>query len=730
MKQVMKWVLTSCRASSRSTKRASSLCTRSIAAFAAILTFGASVFTACSDDDVNNPPSGPTQSTITPEPTTDQLEVMVTADMPMAVLSNFDENSMGGALVKRVSKTTSDIEDNTKFVLFTGNDITSISNEQWLKIFRVYLNGGYIGIERATNIEMLAFAVVMGFGIGMVQNEMLEENGVEITSRTSSPTETRSVTSELQRRIGNARALTRAAANDDAANDDVEDELDEIGFEMFIMSMDKAFSQVPYNAEEAASVTFTDEEGNETITETKVQHLLNAYHYGLLADGAAAFLNQEEKNKAEAAAETRALTRGGAEQAMNDVLNCSDEFVIRHSLAAIDPMGKIVRRENMGTTTIRSWSVHDFGSHQDFYYIDEKVVVRMGGKNSDYNKTLYWGPYYTDEWFDNRFFGVEGDTENNNVGYRERSYTNYYGSWLSQIKHSLDLKGNGDIILESSLPATDNSSRSASITVGTSDATSETSGWNVGFSGGYNNASFSFGYSSSTSTTHTNSFSKTIGETSNSLKVMRNTTGTQVTFDYQEGIMIDWIWDPLQHDVAPDILTNDCEVNNMACWRVKNPSDSYQLELSTRHETKCLTVGIFDNHKHGNRWTYAKTWNHSYELKQPCRYMGTWNCEIITKGANRQSNATKEFREFLQESVLETPFKARFNVAERSKGELDVVRNLITNISNQIKEGTRKRRSIDNVARDLGIESFTITWYSDDPDETTEYSISGKIKEE
>ena len=695
----------------------------------AILTFSASVFTACSDYDVNNPPSGLTQSTITPEPTTDQLEVMVTADMPMAVLSNFDENSMGGALVKRVSKTTSDIEDDTKFVLFKGNDITSISNEQWLKIFRVYLNGGYIGIERATNREMLAFAVVMGLGIGMVQTEMLEENGVEITSRTSH-NEAKSVTSELQRRISNASALTRAAANDDAANDDYVEELDDIGFEMFIMSMDKVFTQVPYNAEEAASATFTDEEGNETITETKVQHLLNAYHYGLLADGAAAFLNQEEKNKAEAEAETRALTRGGAEQAMNDVLNCSDEFVIRHSLAAIDPMGKIVRRENMGTTTIRSWSVHDFGSHQDFYYIDEKVVIRMGGKNSDYNKTLYWGPYYTDEWFDNRFFSVEDDPKNNNVGFMERSYTNYYGSWLSQIKHSLDLKGKGDIILESSLPATDNSSRSASITVGTSDATSETSGWNIGFSGGYNNASFSFGYSSSTSTTHTNSFSKTIGETSNSLKVMRNTTGTQVTFDYQEGSMIDWIWDPLQHDVAPDILTNDCEVNNMACWRVKNPSDSYQLELSTRHETKCLTVANFVNYKYGNRWTYAKTWNHSYELKQPCRYMGTWNCEIITKGANRQPNATKEFREFLQESVLEAPFKARFNVAERSKGELDVMRNLITNISKQIKEGTRKRRSIDNIARDLGIESFTITWYSDDPDETTEYSISGNIKEE
>ena len=78
--------------------------------------------------------------------------------------------------------------------------------------------------------------------------------------------------------------------------------------------------------------------------------------------------------------------------------------------------------------------------------------------------------------------------------------------------------------------------------------------------------------------------------------------------------------------------------------------------------------------------------------------------------------------------MVEAPFKVRFNVAEKSKGELDVMRNLITNISNQIKEGTRKRRSIDNVARDLGIESFTITWYTDDPDETTEYTISGNIE--
>ena len=718
MKKYFNLMLTSCRACSRSTKRASSLCARSIAAFAAIMICGASVFIACSNDD-NPTPSQPKgeEYVIPEEPTTDQLEVKVTADMPVAVLSDFSENSMGSALIKRVSKTTSDIEDDTRFVLFKGDDITNISNEQWLKIFRVYLNGGYIGIERATNWEMFEFSFVMGFGIGMVQDEMLEENGVEITSRTSH-NEARSVASELQRRIGNARTLTRADANGDSV-----DELDDIAFEMFIVSTDKCFAQAPYNEEETVSSTTIDEEGNETTADTKVQNLQNAYHYGLLADGAASYLNQEEKDKAEAAAEARALTRAGAEKAMNDVLSCSDEFVINHGLSAVDPSGKSIRREKMGTTTIKSWSVHDFGSNQDFYYVDEKVVIRMGGQSSDYNATLYWGPYRRDGWVGNQFFSVEGD---HGTGGWVDGYTDYYGSWLSQIQHSLDLKGNGDIIVESSLPATDNSTLSSSITVGTADATSTTSGWNIGFSGGYNNASFSFGYSSSTTTEHTNSFSKTIGETNNSLKVTRNTTGTQVTFDYQEGVKIDWIWTPFQHDMAPDILTNNCEVNNMVCWRVKNPSDGYQLEISTRHATKCITVGNFVNSKSGTYWTSAMTWKNSYDLKQPCRYLGTWNCEIITRGENRKQNASKEFREFLQESVVEAPFKVRFNVAERSKGELDVMRNLITNISSQIKEGTRKRRLIDNVARDLGIESFTITWYSDDPDETTEYTISGK----
>ena len=46
---------------------------------------------------------------------------------------------MGGALMKRVSKTTNAIGDGTKLVLFKGSYILSISNDVWKQMARVYL---------------------------------------------------------------------------------------------------------------------------------------------------------------------------------------------------------------------------------------------------------------------------------------------------------------------------------------------------------------------------------------------------------------------------------------------------------------------------------------------------------------------------------------------------------------------------------------------------------------
>ena len=506
---------------------------------------------------------------------------------------------------------------------------------------------------------------------------------------------------------------------------DVEENPDNIDFELFILTPAKSFSQAPYNAEETISSTSVDESGKETTREVQVQHLQNAYHYGLLADGAAAFVNQREKEKEEPESKAFALTKSGGEKAMNDVLGCSDEFVIHHSLSAIDPTGKDVTRQNMVTTTLKSWSVHDFGSNQDFYYVDEKVEARMGGQNSDYNKTLYWGPY-TEKWKSSKPFVYDG-----------QQYNYYYGSWLNRIKHSLDLTGAGTVTVEASVPSTDNSSESKTIAVGTSDSQSSTEGWNIGFSGGGDSSgklsgSFSFGYSSSTTTSHSNSFTMTHGSTNKALKLARNTRGTEVTFDYSEGVRPDWSWKPFQIvHMAPDILTNDCEVNNMVCWRVKNPSDSYKLKISTRHETSSMCVFyIYDGFSNNTgSWSgYNMTWSDTYTLKQPCRYLGSWNCDIAITGKNHVANASELFRKYLQGVIVEAAFKHQFNVAEMEQGELDVMKNLMRNVSLAMSQPEAKRKMIENYAKELGIESYIITWFSNDPTVEEKFTLSRAIE--
>ena len=108
--------------------------------------------------------------------------------------------------------------------------------------------------------------------------------------------------------------------------------------------------------------------------------------------------------------------------------------------------------------------------------------------------------------------------------------------------------------------------------------------------------------------------------------------------------------------------------------------------------------------------------------------MGEWNCEITTTGEKRVADASELFRKYLQESVAETPFKKKFNVAETKQGETTVMAGVIHTVSDKMKEGSRKRRMIDNHAKELGIDSYTITWFAEDESVTTEYNIKGQPK--
>ena len=89
------------------------------------LLFGAvmaAALTACSDDADSPQTVG---KIITPEvheePVTDQLAVTVTATLPTAVFGQFDDNSTGAALLRRLSAPSADIDFNSRLVLLQGS---------------------------------------------------------------------------------------------------------------------------------------------------------------------------------------------------------------------------------------------------------------------------------------------------------------------------------------------------------------------------------------------------------------------------------------------------------------------------------------------------------------------------------------------------------------------------------------------------------------------------------
>ena len=70
--------------------------------FLAVLMMGiATMMTGCAKEDIaSNDNGGGTNPT---DMNVDELNVKVIADIPTAVMSSFDENSMGAALVRRLS---------------------------------------------------------------------------------------------------------------------------------------------------------------------------------------------------------------------------------------------------------------------------------------------------------------------------------------------------------------------------------------------------------------------------------------------------------------------------------------------------------------------------------------------------------------------------------------------------------------------------------------------------
>ena len=684
---------------------------------AAIFICGSSVFASCVANEDNSSADVPGGEVTEPyvEPTADQLEVKVTADMPTAVLSQFDENTVATALIKRLPQTTTAINDDTKLVLLDDSQIKSLTEDDYFAMARVIFNGGYVALHRPKFGNAFFFAVSLDDQFEKVQNAILKENGVEGADDESAASSSRN-DGEMVRKVNNACAMTNRAAEVDE-NTVIE--------ELVVFSINANYMIPPYSEELTFESKMEDEQGQVTTVETKEKVLLNAFHCGHLADGVAEWLNAKEQEKADAQQPEAASAKRRAEanEVINSMLSCTDEFTITGSLNARDDRGRLYNRKNVSNTTIRSWSVYDFGSNRDFYYVEESHHIRMGGENSDKSKTLYWGPYDKEKWMYTtekkaiigsiiadwpKTFSIEGFEDLGSV------YAFYYGSWLSESRHTMKLTGAGDIKVEKSLPSTDNNQSTETIAIGSTDVSTHTSGWSIGGSigGKGGGPSFNFGYSDTNTTSHSTSFTMSTSQVSKDLAIKRNTDGTAVTWTYEEGHRPRIIWDNFWHELAAPILTNDIDITNKVCWSVKNPSGQYQLYWYRVNYTKALFGKATRNSvQYINR---GCGYDETHTLSAPRRFKKEWYCDFRVSGQNLKDDATEKFLAYLREVVNPTMFSNKFNLAEATNDGVDVIKYNVGVATKILKKDSQLREMIENRAKELGIEKYTIKWFTND----------------
>ena len=690
---------------------------------AAIFICGSSVFASCVDNEDNSSADVPGGQVTEPyvEPTDDQLEVKVTADMPTAVLAQFDESTVAAALIKRLPQTTTAINDDTKLVLLDDSQIKSLTEDDYFAMARVIFNGGYVALHRPKFGNAFFFAVSLDDQFEKVQNAILKENGVE--GADDEPAASRSSDGgDMVRKVNNIRALTRSAKEIDANT--VIDEL-------MVFSINANYLIPPYSEEMTFESESEDEQGQGTTVETKEKLLQNTYHSGLLADGVATWLNAKEQEKAEAQqpVAANARTRAEANDVINSMMSCTDEITITGSLDTYDSQGRRYNRKNASNTTIRSWSIHDFATNRDYYYVEESHHIRMGGENSDKSKTLYWGPYDKEKWMYTmekrrligdfyanlpKVFSIQDHEEDGSF------WSFYYGSWLDESSHTMSLSGAGDIKVEKSLPSTDNNQSTETIAIGSTDVSTHTSGWSIGGSIGGNGGgpSFNFGYSDTNTTSHSTSFAMSTSSVSKDLAIKRNTDGAKVTWTYKAGHTPQYINEKSWHDMAAPILTNDIDITNKVCWSVKNPSGQYQLAWYRGNWTRALFVkGMFkegDNKKTSETYAQGSSYDKTYDLTPPRRFRKEWYCDLRVSGQNLKDDATEKFLAYLREVVNPIMFSNKFNLAEATNDGVDVIKYNVGVATNILKKDSQLREMIEYRATELGIEKYTIKWFTND----------------
>ena len=725
---------------------------------AATLLGGAlSLFTACVKDVKEDNTSSPTTDPSTDWEKTDQLQVKVTADVPTAVLSSFDAKSMGGALVRRLPKTTSSLDADTKMVLIKGEDILSRPMTEWFEMAKIYLRGGYIAVEKPHNAHLVSVMEQLSTHFEQATHAILTEDdgsGIIINYNPSNSQSANAVNAEAERfkvRIANIQAKSghRAAS----------DEQQPVA-EMVIFSRMGYYQCAPYGTR-TITYTVTNKDGsNSTKTKTITQEY-DQCSSGYLADGAAYWLN----NRDAAQQVRRASNRADGGDAINSLMSASEEHTYQNSLAAVlvtkDKDGNNIlevnnplKKDNAYQEIIRVWGVHNMETNKDYYYTEQKVVASVGGKREgddlwDASKTLYRGPYENRKWV--YLKGDKYSDPDNTLGFEfsdifEHIGCAVYGAWFNKGDFSLNLTGKGSIQLEDAIPDTDNNNVSRSVAVGTTQSETNTIGgsFSLGFVG--SNPSGALGLNFSHGWTTGTTYTLTTTENAKELKCVKNTDGNKVSWTYECGKtdMGNVDEDNDTHAIAPDALTTDVNIDNQACWSVANPDGAYTLE--TYHmPTMCSLVvmcadndndysepGIVDDDDYirlcSTSSTDANNNAVSYTLLQPNRSKQTWYMDVDFPelGQDGYKGVKDELTDALKTQFPDL-YQPTIVLADQTPASENTIQRLV-DASKKMLNDPNALQTLKGYALDRGVSQFTIKWYCTDGNHPEPYTMTVQAK--
>ncbi len=654
------------------------------------------------------------QSNKAKEPTIDGMGVLVTADVPTAVIGTFDEGTTGASLVKRLPKTTASIDADTRMVILSGSmfdNMAALDPEVMKAAVRLTMDGGYICLTNPTNEQVGAFGLTF-----LLTLLALEETDIEQLFDITSEEATKAAQSSprlerMKMRMANMQRVARTRA------DDEDMDMNAPFAEMIILGSNDYFMQEPFEENFTSYVSESDENGNSTDPQVVTGKMTRtAAISGMLADAAAQWLNDTEKSYQQAAAR-RTMTRASGSSNINELMNASETFTYNGDICFTDDDASTRRRYNRVNMKVSSWGVHNIDANKDYYYLKQNVTLCMGDRNGS---KIFYPTRGESYWYKATNFG---------------EYNRWYGAFLSKYATSMDLTGSGSIHLEAAAPNTDNNSSTTTVTTGTSHSTTETVGITWGASGGANASgpmgSFSVGGSYSVGTTNGSSFSVGMSQTTKELGVKKNTMGTKVAWTYTGALPQyyekedDYIH--YCHQTPAAILVNDADVSQEICWSVDNPSGQYTVNITSSPQTAVL-VYVYkkeDGYKNAPRkYVYNNDADATYthNLLEPNRAMQSWRMYITIDEwvSSPIAGAQGELESNIRNAFPDL-YASNFRIADKTATSLNTI-GYIVKASKEIM--TNNVDILQSYARSWGIKKFTIHWRCDDRNVTTREGLT------